>query len=287
MSLRSDTKSPGTSLKVSSKAAGPTPTKRRNSTLWSETLDIHQKSTFSTKEIKRQEVVQFNLKYSHLKITESRALICWFLLCLIYFSRQFMSFTGESRISSKIFSLLERLEKITYREVKTFILHWSNYLLSRCFFVCLQAYHDPMLKLSIMTEEELAHIFGDLDAYIPLHEGKLLLTILTSIRIVTSSFLLAFWPCVLFIICRLIDETDRGNWPQWNSGSDWANSYKLGMYDRKLMHPEKQLRRCWGWRNWWFNPLRNNSSFNLNFVFANTDTCPLSANDLPSYCTWH
>lgn len=33
-----------------------------------------------------------------------------------------------------------------------------------------------MLKLSIMTEEELAHIFGDLDAYIPLHEGELLLT---------------------------------------------------------------------------------------------------------------
>lgn len=35
-----------------------------------------------------------------------------------------------------------------------------------------QAYHDSMLKLSIMTEKELAHIFGDLDAYIPLHEGK-------------------------------------------------------------------------------------------------------------------
>lgn len=33
-----------------------------------------------------------------------------------------------------------------------------------------------MLKLSIMTEEELAHIFGDLDAYIPLHEGELSLT---------------------------------------------------------------------------------------------------------------
>lgn len=29
-----------------------------------------------------------------------------------------------------------------------------------------------MLTLSIMTEEELAHLFGDLDAYIPLHEGK-------------------------------------------------------------------------------------------------------------------
>ncbi|XP_037366446.1 neuroepithelial cell-transforming gene 1 protein isoform X2 [Talpa occidentalis] len=36
-----------------------------------------------------------------------------------------------------------------------------------------KAYHDPMLKLSIMSEEELAHIFGDLDAYIPLHEDLL------------------------------------------------------------------------------------------------------------------
>lgn len=36
-----------------------------------------------------------------------------------------------------------------------------------------QAYHDPMLKLSIMSEEELAHIFGNLDAYIPLHEDLL------------------------------------------------------------------------------------------------------------------
>uniref|UniRef100_A0A674P502 Neuroepithelial cell transforming 1 n=1 Tax=Takifugu rubripes TaxID=31033 RepID=A0A674P502_TAKRU len=36
-----------------------------------------------------------------------------------------------------------------------------------------KAYHDPMLKLSIMTEEELAHLFGDLDAYIPLHEELL------------------------------------------------------------------------------------------------------------------
>ncbi|KFP00364.1 Neuroepithelial cell-transforming 1, partial [Calypte anna] len=36
-----------------------------------------------------------------------------------------------------------------------------------------KAYHDPMLKLSIMSEEELAHIFGDLDSYIPLHEDLL------------------------------------------------------------------------------------------------------------------
>ncbi|XP_063304362.1 neuroepithelial cell-transforming gene 1 protein isoform X1 [Pelobates fuscus] len=33
-----------------------------------------------------------------------------------------------------------------------------------------KAYHDPMLKLSIMSEDELGQIFGDLDAYIPLHE---------------------------------------------------------------------------------------------------------------------
>nr|XP_036857981.1 neuroepithelial cell-transforming gene 1 protein-like [Manis javanica] len=36
-----------------------------------------------------------------------------------------------------------------------------------------KAYHNPMLKLSIMSEEELTHIFGDLDAYIPLHEDLL------------------------------------------------------------------------------------------------------------------
>ncbi|KAM7414882.1 hypothetical protein PAMA_019614 [Pampus argenteus] len=112
MSLRGDTKSPGMFLKGSSKAAGPTPTKRRNSTLWSETLDVHQKSSFSAKEIKRQEVIH-------------------------------ELYRGEQ-------DLIEDLQ------------------LAR------KAYHDPMLKLSIMTEEELAHIFGNLDAYIPLHEDLLM-----------------------------------------------------------------------------------------------------------------
>ncbi|XP_075430954.1 rho guanine nucleotide exchange factor 3 isoform X2 [Ascaphus truei] len=36
-----------------------------------------------------------------------------------------------------------------------------------------KAYHDPMLKLSIMTEEELTQIFGTLDSLIPLHEDLL------------------------------------------------------------------------------------------------------------------
>ncbi|XP_077458944.1 rho guanine nucleotide exchange factor 3 isoform X2 [Stigmatopora argus] len=33
-----------------------------------------------------------------------------------------------------------------------------------------KAYHDPMLKLAIMTEQELRQIFGTLDSLIPLHE---------------------------------------------------------------------------------------------------------------------
>uniref|UniRef100_A0A672ISN0 Neuroepithelial cell-transforming gene 1 protein-like n=1 Tax=Salarias fasciatus TaxID=181472 RepID=A0A672ISN0_SALFA len=110
-SFRSDGKSPGVPQKPCIKAAAPTPPKRRNSTLWSETLDVHQKGTFSTKEIKRQEAI-FELS------------------------------RGEQ-------DLIEDLQ------------------LAR------KAYHDPMLKLSIMSEEELTHIFGNLDTYIPLHEDLL------------------------------------------------------------------------------------------------------------------
>ncbi|KAK1906090.1 Neuroepithelial cell-transforming 1 protein [Dissostichus eleginoides] len=112
-SFRGDGKSPGVPQKPCSKAAAPTPPKRRNSMLWSETLDVHQKGTFSTKEIKRQEAI-FELS------------------------------RGEQ-------DLIEDLQ------------------LAR------KAYHDPMLKLSIMSEEELNHIFGNLDAYIPLHEDLLVL----------------------------------------------------------------------------------------------------------------
>ncbi|XP_037551786.1 neuroepithelial cell-transforming gene 1 protein [Nematolebias whitei] len=108
-SLRGDGKSPGVPQKPCTKA--PTPPKRRNSVLWSETIDVHQKGTFSTEEIKRQEAI-FELS------------------------------RGEQ-------DLIEDLQ------------------LAR------KAYHDPMLKLSIMSEEELTHIFGNLDAYIPLHEDLL------------------------------------------------------------------------------------------------------------------
>ncbi|KAL8222502.1 UNVERIFIED_CONTAM: nucleolar protein net1 [Gekko kuhli] len=110
-SLRSDSKSPGCAQKPCSRSAAPTPPKRRNSVLWSETLDVNMKETLSAKEIKRQEAI-YELS------------------------------RGEQ-------DLIEDLK------------------LAR------KAYHDPMLKLSIMSEEELTHIFGDLDSYIPLHEDFL------------------------------------------------------------------------------------------------------------------
>ncbi|KAM6436269.1 neuroepithelial cell-transforming gene 1 protein isoform 2-T2 [Liasis olivaceus] len=110
-SLRSDNKSPGSAQKLCSRLTAPTPPKRRNSVLWSETLDVNMKETLSTKEIKRQEAI-YELS------------------------------RGEQ-------DLIEDLK------------------LAR------KAYHDPMLKLSIMSEGELTHIFGDLDSYIPLHEDFL------------------------------------------------------------------------------------------------------------------
>ncbi|XP_060135221.1 neuroepithelial cell-transforming gene 1 protein isoform X1 [Zootoca vivipara] len=110
-SLRGESKSPGSVQKLCSRSAAPTPPKRRNSVLWSETLDVNMKETLSTKEIKRQEAI-------------------------------YEMSRGEQ-------DLIEDLK------------------LAR------KAYHDPMLKLSIMSEEELTHIFGDLDSYIPLHEDFL------------------------------------------------------------------------------------------------------------------
>nr|XP_056702079.1 neuroepithelial cell-transforming gene 1 protein [Euleptes europaea] len=110
-SLRGESKSPGSTQKPCSRSAAPTPPKRRNSVLWSETLDVNMKETLSAKEIKRQETI-YELS------------------------------RGEQ-------DLIEDLK------------------LAR------KAYHDPMLKLSIMSEEELTHIFGDLDSYIPLHEDFL------------------------------------------------------------------------------------------------------------------
>lgn len=104
MSLRNDGKSPGTALKAPSKAPATTPTKRRNSTLWSETLDVHQKSAFSAKEIKRQEVVWVNV----FKMAQgNRKVNRLYLSC-----RQFMNCSGASRTSSRICNWHERLGKL-------------------------------------------------------------------------------------------------------------------------------------------------------------------------------
>ena len=68
---------------------------------------------------------------------------------------------------------LEAIFFIFLKEL-TFFLHFLyNFSFLMCVFACvLQAYHDPMLKLSIMTEQELNQIFGTLDSLIPLHEGR-------------------------------------------------------------------------------------------------------------------
>lgn len=109
--LRGDTRSPASAQKLSSRSTVPMPSRRRNSTLWSEMLGVDMKESLTAREIKRQEAI-------------------------------YEMFRGEQ-------DLIEDLK------------------LAR------KAYHDPMLKLSIMSEEELTHLFGDLDAYIPLHEDLL------------------------------------------------------------------------------------------------------------------
>uniref|UniRef100_A0A3Q1CNR5 DH domain-containing protein n=1 Tax=Amphiprion ocellaris TaxID=80972 RepID=A0A3Q1CNR5_AMPOC len=97
-----------------------TPSKRRDSKLWSETFDIQLGSsqTLSPKDIKRQEAI-FELAQGEQDLVE------------------------DLKLAKK-------------------------------------AYHDPMLKLSIMTEQELNQIFGTLDSLIPLHED--LLTRLRDVR---------------------------------------------------------------------------------------------------------
>lgn len=62
-----------------------------------------------------------------------------------------------------------------FSKISTFFLSFArvdlNVWVSDCV-ISSQAYRDPMLKLSIMTEHELNQIFGTLDSLIPLHEGE-------------------------------------------------------------------------------------------------------------------
>lgn len=96
-------------------------------------------------------------------------------VCLFYISAWYI----QSKRTKKFLAVLTQSDVLAcFRPpfiAKSFLLaeileSVASYLLMFSF--CLQAYHDPMLKLSIMSEEELTAIFGDLDAYIPLHEGE-------------------------------------------------------------------------------------------------------------------
>lgn len=97
-----------------------------------------------------------------------------------------------------------------------------------------QAYHDPMLKLSIMSEEELTHIFGDLDSYIPLHEGEsnqIIPTCCTDCCCASSPVTgtsLQF--LVLCFNSRLVGKFRGSNKARWNSGADRAHSCEVGEY---------------------------------------------------------
>lgn len=99
------------------------------------------------------------------------------------------------------------------------------------YFIC-QAYHDPMLKLSIMSEEELTHIFGDLDSYIPLHEGKSSWVLcahwdLTSLLSPVVALLQFLFFC---FHSRLTGKFGGSNKARWNSGADWAHPCEVGEF---------------------------------------------------------
>ena len=46
-------------------------------------------------------------------------------------------------------------------------------LLFACLHIDIQTYHDSMKKLGLMTDAELAGIFGHIDLLVPVHQGML------------------------------------------------------------------------------------------------------------------
>ncbi|KAG8128158.1 hypothetical protein E2320_015015 [Naja naja] len=108
-------------------------TKRRDSKLWSETFDVCVNQMLTSKEIKRQEAI-FELSQGEEDLIEDLKLAKKVLHAYIFYLK------------------LVNTISVTNEE---------------------KAYHDPMLKLSIMSEEELNQIFGTLDSLIPLHEDLL------------------------------------------------------------------------------------------------------------------
>nr|AAH42313.1 Net1-prov protein [Xenopus laevis] len=85
--------------------------------------------------------------------------------------------TPPKRRNSVLWSEINMKESLSTKEIKRqeaiFEMTKGEQDLIEDLKLARKAYHDPMLKLSIMSEEELTQIFGDLDSYIPLHEELL------------------------------------------------------------------------------------------------------------------
>ncbi|XP_072136520.1 rho guanine nucleotide exchange factor 3 isoform X2 [Mobula birostris] len=82
----------------------------------------------------------------------------------------------DSKLWSETFDIRVN-QMLTAKEIKRqeaiFELSQGEQVLIEDLKLAKKAYHDPMLKLSIMTEQELNQIFGTLDSLIPLHEDLL------------------------------------------------------------------------------------------------------------------
>uniref|UniRef100_A0A4W3H110 Rho guanine nucleotide exchange factor 3 n=1 Tax=Callorhinchus milii TaxID=7868 RepID=A0A4W3H110_CALMI len=82
----------------------------------------------------------------------------------------------DSKLWSETFDIRVN-QMLTAKEIKRqeaiFELSQGEQVLIEDLKLAKKAYHDPMLKLSIMTGQELNQIFGTLDSLIPLHEDLL------------------------------------------------------------------------------------------------------------------
>ncbi|XP_023368405.1 rho guanine nucleotide exchange factor 3 [Otolemur garnettii] len=167
ISFRSDSRPDILAPRPWSRNAAPSSTKRRDSKLWSETFDVCVNQMLTAKEIKRQEVGSGPVESTVCLEQMCTAGGVGWGLCPV--SRSNLLCICRRTNWANILLLMEPLGNHLYEQ---FTSSDFKYLLP-FLALLMQAYHDPMLKLSIMTEQELNQIFGTLDSLIPLHEELL------------------------------------------------------------------------------------------------------------------